>query len=94
MSATLATQRTLATQGILSPAQAPVTAERVFFVMMRDNGHWSPGARVVGVYATEAIAEMHARDQKKKHPHQVFGVATLCSEAHEVQDPIEIVRVG
>jgi hypothetical protein len=83
---------TLTLQREVPLAEQPVQADKVFFVLVRSNGHWSPGAKIVGVYATEAVAELHAAQQKKLHPHQVFGVAALCSEAHEVKDPIEIVR--
>jgi hypothetical protein len=69
------------------------TIETVFFVLQRQNGHWSPAAKIVTVCEHEDTAEAFAAQQKKLHPHQNFGVAMLRSEAREVASPIEIVRV-
>jgi hypothetical protein len=71
---------------------AMVRPARVYFVLQRANGHWSPEAAVVGVFATEEVAEIGCAQQKKANPHLHYGVASLRSEALEVPDPIQIVR--
>lgn len=64
-----------------------------YFVIQRANGHWSSAAKIISVCGNEIIAEEVAAKEKRKHPHQHFGVAMLRSEAREVAHPIEIVRV-
>jgi hypothetical protein len=81
----------------VEPQSAPApanTIDAVFLVIQRQNGHWSPAARIVTVTEYEDIAEAFAAQQKKLHPQQHFGVFMLRSEAREVQHPIEIVRTG
>jgi hypothetical protein len=65
----------------------------VFLVCQRQNGHWSPGAKIMDIAESEEIAEARASYLKKQHPQQCFGVFVLRSEAREVLNPIEIVRV-
>ena len=72
---------------------AGASVDAVFFVIQRANGSWSPGAKIISVHSTEMIAEAHAAKLMKDHPKQTFGVAMLRSEAREVMNPIEIVRV-
>lgn len=84
---------TLTLQRTIPPAADICMADEVYFVLQRANGHWSPAAKIVTVFATEQIAEAYAAQQKKLHPQQNFGVAVLRSEAREVAQPIEIVRV-
>ena len=67
--------------------------EPVWLVMVRENGHWTAGARIIEVCLNEAAAEHCAAQQKREHPNQNFGVFVLCSEAREVKKPIEIVKV-
>lgn len=83
---------TLTLQRLVPVAETAIVAERVYFVLQRANGHWSPAAKILGVFASEDVAELHAAQQKKRNPHQAYGVAVLCSEAREVKQPIEIVR--
>jgi hypothetical protein len=72
-------------------ADAPAS---VFFVLQRQNGHWSVGAKIMGVFSDEAEAEHAALGLKTGHPQQSFGVANLRSEARTVPQPHEIVRVA
>lgn len=65
-----------------------------YFVMQRDNGHWSPAARVLHVYDNQDEAEAAAMTLKREHPQQNYGIAKLCAEAREVAKPIEIIRTG
>jgi len=65
----------------------------VYFVMQRANGHWSPAAKIIAICPSEQAAEDQAAAEKRLHPQQNFGVAVLRSEAREVAQPIEIVRV-
>lgn len=65
----------------------------VFLVLQRANGHWSPGAKVVHVTRDEEDAEAYALHHKRLHPQQAFGVFMLRSEAREVENPVEIVRM-
>lgn len=67
--------------------------DTVFFVIQRANGHWSVGAKIIDVFNNEAAAEAAASDHKRKQPQQNFGVAMLRSEARNVVNPVEIVRV-
>lgn len=71
-----------------------VAADPTFFVIQRQNGHWSIAAKIIGVFSSEPLAEAAAQVAKETHPHQTFGVAALRSEARVVAKPIEIVRVG
>lgn len=64
-----------------------------YFVIQRANGHWSSAAKIISVCPTEDGAEEYASAEKRKHPQQHFGVAVLRSEAREVAQPIEIVRI-
>lgn len=84
---------TLTLQRIMPLADEVTTVDQVYFVIQRANGHWSPAAKIINVFADEKIAEIFASQQKKLHPQQHFGVAVLRSEAREVSNPIEIVRV-
>lgn len=84
---------TLTLQRIVPPEAEPCVTDRVYFVLQRSNGHWSPAAKVLSVFATEQIAETFAAQQKRLHPQQHFGIAVLRGEAREVSSPIEIVRV-
>lgn len=75
----------------------PVAAfkrDKLFLVLQRSNGSWSPGAKIMTVAYEEEVAEAMATQFKKLHPQQIFGVFMLRSEAREVANPIEIVRVG
>lgn len=74
-------------------AEASYAMGPTYFVIQRANGHWSSAARIIGVCSNEVIAEELAAKEKRSHPHQHFGVAVLRSEAREVLNPIEIVRV-
>lgn len=65
----------------------------VYFVIQRANGHWSSAAKIISVCPTEQSAEDQAAAEKRKNPYQNFGVAVLRSEAREVAQPIEIVRM-
>jgi hypothetical protein len=82
----------------LHPVETPPVAdpapriEKVFFVIQRSNGHWSPAAKITHVMEQEWQAEDMAAKLKSQHPQQHYGVAVLCSEAHTVAHPIEIVR--
>lgn len=79
------------------PVADPTTAgtvDTVFFVIQRQNGHWSPAAKIITVCDAEETAEAFAAQQKGLHPQQCFGVAMLRSEARPVAKPIEIVRTG
>lgn len=69
------------------------TAQPLYMVAQRANGHWSPAAKILGTFDNEADAEHVAADQKRTHPSQHFGVFALRSEARVIPDPIEIVRV-
>ena len=71
-------------------AVAPL--DTVFFVIQRDNGHWSPAAKIITVHYTELDAEEAAARLKVRYPHQSFGVAMLRSEARNVASPVEIVH--
>lgn len=64
-----------------------------YFVLQRANGHWSTAAKIISISANEKIAEAIAAKEKRAHPHQSYGVAVLRSEAREVPNPIEIVRM-
>lgn len=75
-----------------APPQPAQTVDTLFFVIQRDNGHWSPAAKIITVHYTEGDAENNAASMKSRHPHQHFGVAMLRSEARTVSHPIEIVR--
>jgi hypothetical protein len=66
--------------------------DAVFFVIQRQNGHWSPAAKIMNVFLTEYEAEQSAAALKDLHPQQHYGVAVLRSEARYVAKPIEIVR--
>lgn len=83
---------TLTLQRIVPIVDEACTVDQVYFVLQRANGHWSPAAKIISVFATEQIAEAYAAQQKKIHPQQHFGVAVLRSEAREVAQPIEIIR--
>lgn len=83
---------TLTLQRIVPDIDEACTVDAVYFVLQRANGHWSPGAKIISVFATEQIAEAFASQQKKLHPQQHYGVSVLRSEAREVPNPIEIVR--
>lgn len=83
---------TLNLQRIVPVEEAACPVESIYFVLQRANGSWTPGAKIISVFATEQVAEVFAAEQKKKHPQQVFGVASLRSEAREVENPIQIVR--
>lgn len=65
-----------------------------YFVIQRANGHWSVAAKIIAVCGSEQAAEDYAAAEKRLHPQQNFGVAVLRSEAREVKQPIEIVRIG
>lgn len=78
---------------VVSVADAAPKAEGVYFVLQRLNGHWSRGAKIMEVFASESLAETHAANLKDQYPLQCFGVAALRSEARMVEHPIEIVRV-
>lgn len=84
---------TLHLRAVQEDQASETSVEPVFFVLQRANGHWSPAAKIMGVYHAEIIAELEAARLKKLHPQQAFGVAALRSEAREVIEPIEIVRV-
>lgn len=76
------------------PDPAPAgKSDAVFLILQRINGHWSPSAKVVQIAYSEPDAETQARQLKKMYPHQAFGVFMLRSEAREVANPIEIVRM-
>ena len=68
--------------------------EPVHFVIRRDNGSWSPAAKIMAVFSTAEEAEEEAARLKTQYPQITFGTAALRSEAREVVKPIEIVRVG
>lgn len=87
-----------ATLHIYSPEEEPQSLavpklDAVFLVVQRQNGHWSSGAKIVSTHDHETDAESHAWKLKRDHPQQCFGVFKLRSEAREVKNPIEIVRV-
>ncbi len=67
--------------------------EPFYFVLQRANGQWSSAAKIIAVCATERDAEDYAAQKKRLNPQQNFGVAALRSEAREVANPVEIVRV-
>lgn len=69
-------------------------AETVFFVLQRSSEHWSPGARIIRVFANRSVAELFAASQKAQHLQSFFAVAELISEARQVANPVEIVRLG
>lgn len=73
-------------------AQQP-KIESAFLVAQRQNGHWSPAAKVLHVMETEWLAEDMAAKLKEQHPQQSFGVFMLRSEARAVPNPVETVRV-
>jgi len=66
--------------------------EATHFVLRRDNGHWSTGAKIVAVCPTEAVAKTEAERLKTQYPNLVFGVAPLLGEAQIVQKPVEFVE--
>lgn len=68
------------------------TVETVFFVIQRQNGHWSPASKILHVMEKEWQAEDMAQKLKEQHPQQNYGVAMLRSEAQVVPNPIAIVR--
>jgi hypothetical protein len=65
--------------------------DTVFFVIQRDNGHWSAAARIIFVCDSADDAERFAQRQKKLHPHQHFGIAKLHAEIHII-DSLQIIR--
>lgn len=71
---------------------APLAA--AFFVLQRQNGHWSVAAKVMAVFDREDAAEQAALALKRGHPQQHFGIAMLRSEAREVEVPFKIVKVA
>jgi hypothetical protein len=75
------------------PPDLASSSDAVYFVLQRADGHWSPGARIIGVYGSAQVAELAARKQKRTYPQRCFGIAVLTGEAREVADPIEIVKV-
>jgi hypothetical protein len=77
----------------LPPEPASEAVEPVYFVLQRQNGQWSPAAKIMAVCSAEAEAESVAHHLKIQHPQQFFGVAALRSEARAVANPVEIVRV-
>jgi hypothetical protein len=76
------------------PGLSVVSVATVYFVIQRQDGHWSKAAKVMSVHPTEPEAELAARHLKETYPHQCFGVAVLRSEARHVPKPIEIVRAN
>lgn len=76
-----------------APEDSEPAAPATFLVLQRANGHWSPGAKVVHVTRDEQDAEAYALHHKRICPQQAFGVFMLRSEAREVKNPVEIVRM-
>jgi hypothetical protein len=72
---------------------AAAAPRQTFFLIQRQNGHWSPGAKIIAVYEDQGVAEAAAILSKKDHPQQHYGIASLFSEALPVANPVEIVRV-
>lgn len=70
-----------------------LAVEPVYFVIQRQNGHWSLTAKIMAIFYNEVLAETHAANLKDQHPQLHFGVAALHSEARTVANPVQIVRV-
>lgn len=86
---------TLHLRPIPGPAIAvdlPAKLDAAYLVILRSNGHWSPGAKIISVHETEGVAEAIAASLHIKNPQQIYGVWKLRSEARAVAIPVEIVR--
>ena len=81
----------------LRPIPAADSASKpdaVFLVVRRENGHFSPAAKVMAVFNDERDAESEASRLHEQYPSIVFGVFALRSEARTKPVITELARIG